>query len=1181
MSQKPTYEELEHRVRYLENIEAYSKQYEKLLRQQVSEQKIMLNTIQEHVWYLSSIDAYGSSNLAHANFLGLKMEDIEHKKLREFLPYNVALVCEQSNREVFEKKETIHSEEWIPNAEGTNRLISISKTPKFDKDGNVEYIVCVGTDITERKNVEEALAFQRAQLKSLFDYSGEAIVLLDTENRVLDVNSGFEQIFGFSLKEARGKVIQDLICPERFHHESNELDRQTLKGIKGIELIRKRKNGEEIDVRASAGPIKVDDRVVGRFVVLDDISEQKKSERRLRDSEEKFRFLAEKTADIVWTVDLRLNTTYVSPSIEKVLGFTPEERKRQSLEQMLSTESLQRAITEFTKALKREEDGDIVPDQCVMIELEYYRKDGSTVWMENSMIPMRDHNSDLVGIYGVSRDIAERKQAELALRKSEEKYRTLVDQSLQGIAIAVGPQPRLLFANSSMARIWGYTVSELLEMSPQAVYELIHPDDREWFFVRFKERLAGKHPPTRYEARGITRDNKTIWVEVSSNCINYLGEPAVQAVFTDITERKQALKRMEESESKLRTIIEHSNEMFYIHDAEHTFTYVSPTSEEILGYAPEELKRKWTELVTDNPLNRRGVEIMEEAFRTGEKQAPYLLMLERKDGNCVLLEIDESPVKDPNGRVVAVAGAARDVSSQKEVEKKLKKSEQRFRDLFAAISDIIYTQDLDGRFLSLNPALCKLFGYDEAELIGRKASEFMKPELFKAFETEYLERIKKEGKLEGISVYLTKEGKKIYLEYRSSMVFPEEGEPYISGTGRDVTARIVSEKEVAKLHAHLSQVQKMESIGTLAGGIAHNFNNVLMGIQGRASLMMMDKDSSHPDFEHLKGIEEYVRSAAELTRDLLGFARGGKYEVKPTNLNVLIKHENRMFGRTKKEIRIHGNYGKDLWPVEVDQGQMQQVFLNLYVNAWQAMPGGGDLYVQTENVTLDKKHIRPFDIAPGRFVKVSVADTGFGMNDTTLEKIFDPFFSTKDTGQGSGLGLASVYGIIKNHGGFIEVSSAEREGTKFDIYLPASKNDALRERLGSGRSEIRYGRGTILLVDDEDMILEVGRMMLKKLGYQVLVAGSGEEALDMYGSQKEEIDLVILDMIMPGMGGGETYDRLKELDGDVRVLLSSGYSIDGQAKEIMDRGCKGFIQKPFAMEELSRRVKGVLPANSD
>jgi len=391
-----------------------------------------------------------------------------------------------------------------------------------------------------------------------------------------------------------------------------------------------------------------------------------------------------------------------------------------------------------------------------------------------------------------------------------------------------------------------------------------------------------------------------------------------------------------------------------------------------------------------------------------------------------------------------------------------------------------------------------------------------------------------------------------------------------------ITEQKQAEAEKQRLQVQLQRAQKMESIGTLAGGIAHNFNNILMGIQGRTSLMMVDKRATHPDYEHLHGIRECVGSAVELTRDLLGFARGGKYEVKPTDLNELIKHENRVFGRTKREIRVHGKYQWELWPVEVDRGQIQQALLNLYVNAWQAMPGGGDLYIQTENVILNEAYVKPFKVPPGRYAMISVTDTGMGMDHSILGKIFDPFFTTKDTGQGSGLGLASVYGIIKSHNGFINVYSKIGEGTTFSIYLPASEKGIVAKDPRPNQHEVQCGQGTILLVDDENMIIEVGQKMLERLGYRTVVARNGKEALVVYGRQKKEIDLIILDMIMPGMGGAETYDRLKELDADARILLSSGYSINERAKELMERGCAGFIQKPFTLKDLSVKLKNVL-----
>jgi CheY-like chemotaxis protein len=360
----------------------------------------------------------------------------------------------------------------------------------------------------------------------------------------------------------------------------------------------------------------------------------------------------------------------------------------------------------------------------------------------------------------------------------------------------------------------------------------------------------------------------------------------------------------------------------------------------------------------------------------------------------------------------------------------------------------------------------------------------------------------------------------------------------------------------------------MEAIGTLAGGVAHDFNNLLMGIQGRSSLMLLDTDSSHPYYEHLKGIEDYVNSAADLTNQLLAFARGGKYEVKPEDLNKLVKDQNRMFGRTKKEITIGGEYEESLWSAEVDKGQIEQVLLNLYVNAWQSMPGGGNLYIQTENVILDEKHLKPFEVKPGKYVKISVTDTGVGIDEATQRRIFDPFYTTKEMGRGTGLGLASAYGIIKNHGGFIVVYSKKGQGSTFNIYLPASDKKTIKEV--ELLKDVLKGTETILLVDDEDMIIDVGKPILEKLGYNILIARSGKDVIEIYKEKKDQIDIVILDMIMPEIGGGDTYDMLKAINPNIKVLLSSGYSINGQAAEIIKRGCNGFIQKPFNMRDLSQ-----------
>jgi nitrogen-specific signal transduction histidine kinase/ActR/RegA family two-component response regulator len=382
----------------------------------------------------------------------------------------------------------------------------------------------------------------------------------------------------------------------------------------------------------------------------------------------------------------------------------------------------------------------------------------------------------------------------------------------------------------------------------------------------------------------------------------------------------------------------------------------------------------------------------------------------------------------------------------------------------------------------------------------------------------------------------------------------------------------ISDKK--NLESHLVRAQKMEAIGTLAGGIAHDFNNLLMGILGNISLVLSQVDRSHPAYDRLRNVEDYVQRGSDLTKQLLGFARGGKYEVKPTDIGEFIRHNSEMFGRTKKDVRIHLKIREGLWTVEVDQGQMDQVLLNLYVNAWQAMPDGGDLYISAENVELDEVDVSPHGINAGRFVKITITDTGIGMDGATLARIFEPFFTTKERGRGTGLGLASAYGIVKNHGGFIHVESEKGLGTSFMIHLPAS--DRVIHAVQGQEDDLPKGRETLLLIDDEDMILDVGSKMLEGLGYKVYTAGGGRQGLQIYEQDKDRISLVILDVIMPDLGGKETFEALRRIRPAVKVLLCSGYSLGGHAEEIMKNGCKGFIQKPFKVADLARKIRSIL-----
>jgi len=410
---------------------------------------------------------------------------------------------------------------------------------------------------------------------------------------------------------------------------------------------------------------------------------------------------------------------------------------------------------------------------------------------------------------------------------------------------------------------------------------------------------------------------------------------------------------------------------------------------------------------------------------------------------------------------------------------------------------------------------------------------------------------------------------------RGTAIRDAKGNPIrVIGTDTDITLRKQAEEERKKLEKQIQHAQKLEAIGTLAGGVAHSFNNILIVILGRASLMRYNIDADHPYYEPLSSIESSVRSGAELTSRLLGYARKGKYQIIPLDLNQLVKETTDTIGRTRKEITIQCELSEDLFSINADHGQMEQVMLNLFVNAADAMPNGGKLIVKTQNVIQKDMKDKLNNPNAGSYVQLAVTDTGIGMDKETMERVFDPFFTTKKFGKGTGLGLASVYGIIKSHSGYIKVNSEKGRGSTFTINLPASDQKARKLSLNANR--IIKGNGTILLVEDEEMVLEGGRIMIEELGYSVLEARSGKEAIEIYKENKDEVDMVILDMIMPVMGGGETYDRIKEINPNVKVLLCSGYSLDGQATDILKRGCDDFIQKPFSLDELSGKIMKVM-----
>lgn len=502
------------------------------------------------------------------------------------------------------------------------------------------------------------------------------------------------------------------------------------------------------------------------------------------------------------------------------------------------------------------------------------------------------------------------------------------------------------------------------------------------------------------------------------------------------------------------------------------------------------------------------------------------------------------------------------IDSRNLTEQELQESKKWTESIFSSIQSGILVIDSETRtIVDINPEALRMIGFDRETILGSPCREYVCSSDQASCPILDLgkEMVNEERTL------LTADGSEIPVIKTVNRV-SLQGKNYLIESFIDLT-------EKKGLEEQLRQSEKMQALGTLAGGIAHDFNNLMMGVQGRISMMLQESKPDDPYHDHLVSITEYIANASNLTAQLLGLARGGKFDVKPTDINRLLEKQVTLLGRTRKDIKIKTAYAEEIWAVEVDQTQMIQVFWNLFINASQAMPEGGTVYITTEQYTRENDDGGFREAAPGRYMKFSVRDTGAGMSEEIQKRAFDPFFTTREKERGTGLGLASVYGIVKNHHGFIDLESEEGRGTVITVLLPATDKTPVLPQ--EDEKSISRGTGTVLLVDDEAMIREVSGEMIRMLGYDVLIASSGRQALEMYREHGDGIGMVILDMIMPGMGGADTYRELKKLDSGVVVLLSSGYGLDSDMEQLLNEGCRGFIQKPFTLEVLSREIASV------
>lgn len=595
-----------------------------------------------------------------------------------------------------------------------------------------------------------------------------------------------------------------------------------------------------------------------------------------------------------------------------------------------------------------------------------------------------------------------------------------------------------------------------------------------------------------------------------------------------------------------------------------TFELFKGDEESVLGNTVTSLSPELQE--DGNSSSSKALEMVKVAIDHGFHTFEWLH--QTVAGDVFYTEVRLKPYREEGKEETFLLAFAINITEKKKALDALQESELKYRQLIESANDAIFIVQ-DGKMRFANNRTASIVGCKKNDLLDKPFQMFIHPDDRDMVVERHIKRLQGDTAIPPTySFRLIDTGNGERTVQLNTVLIDWRNKPATLNFVRDIT-------EQKKMEEVFHHAQKMEAIGTLAGGIAHDFNNLLMGIQGRASLMRLSISGEDTNHEHLIAIDEYVESASALTQQLLGAARGGKYNPKPYDLNEIIEKSARMFGRTKKEISI--NLQLNLTPIiaEVEKQQIEQVLLNMYVNGWQAMPDGGSLHIgsSVETSSRNQSTIKT-QADKGDYAVITIADTGTGMDNTTLQRIFDPFFTTKDKERGTGLGLASAYGIIKNHGGFINVESKVGHGTTFSICIPLSEETPVPEPVKS--LSITKGTETILLVDDEDIILEVGEAILAEMGYKVLKAKGGKEAVNILESGDFHIDLMILDMIMPEMDGTKTFKEVKRLCPELPVILSSGYSMNEPAETIMKMGCKGFIQKPFNMLELSQLLRTVL-----
>jgi two-component system, cell cycle sensor histidine kinase and response regulator CckA len=765
---------------------------------------------------------------------------------------------------------------------------------------------------------------------------------------------------------------------------------------------------------------------------------------------------------------------------------------------------------------------------------------------------------------------AEPNQAEKAVMQEKDFTQAVLD-SLPGLFYFLNQQGQFLRWNREFERVSGYSAGEICRMSPLDFFN--EPDKR-----IIAERIDKVFQTGEAFAEGqlVSKDQTKTPFYFTGKLFRFEEKPCLIGMGIDITERKRTEEALRESEARYRTVIENIQDIFYRTDQNGTLVMASPSAAATLGY--DSLDEILGRDIASYWLYPDEREKMMCSLRKDGVVRDYEVVIKKKDGSPLIVSITSSFRKDDHGNILGVEGVIRDITDRKRAEEALRQSEERFSRFFRSTPvGTSITRLSDGQIVDANDAALRLVGYTREDVIGQNVLTlgwWANP----GDRVKMVQTLEEQGKVKDFETQLVSKSGEIIDVLGSAEVIEMAEEKYMLSLAYDITERKRGEMERKKLEEQLFQAQKMESVGRLAGGVAHDFNNMLGVIIGRAELALQ-QDISNDKLQHnLKEILKAGLRSANLTRQLLAFARKQTAAPKILDLNDTISGMLKMLRRLiAEDINLSWQPGLDLWKIKIDPSQVDQILANLVVNARDAISGAGAITINTENVVIDDSiRAETAEFIPGQYVLLTVSDTGAGMSQEVRENIFEPFFTTKELGKGTGLGLSTVYGIVKQNDGFIYVASEPGKGTTFKIYLPQFEVETTQVPSEEITVKRLTGTETILLVEDDEAILNLSKMILENVGYTVLVAQTPGHAIHLAEEHQGDLDLLITDVVMPEMNGRELAEKLSAIRPYLRCLYMSGYTADLITRHgILDEGLN-FIQKPFLSDDFAAKVRRVL-----